>query len=41
MITNVEALITATQVDSKPIENQSKMPFGGGGFSGGGSEGSF
>ena len=41
VITNVEALITATQVDSKPIENQSKMPFGGGGFSGGGSEGSF
>lgn len=41
VLTNVEAVITATQVDLKPIENESKMPFGGGKFSGGGSQGTF
>lgn len=41
VLTNFEAVITATQVDLKPIENQEKMTFGGGGFSGGGSEGTF
>lgn len=41
MLTNLEALIVNSQVDLKPMESESKMPFGGGGFSGGGSGGSF
>ena len=40
-LSNLEALIVATQVDLKPMESQSKMPFGGGGFSGGGAGESF
>ncbi|HNP32022.1 MAG TPA: hypothetical protein PKN96_01880 [Flavobacterium sp.] len=41
ILSNFEALIVATQVDLKPTESQSKMPFGGGGFSGGGAGESF
>ena len=41
VLTNLEALVVATQVDLKPMESQSKMPFGGGGFSGGGAGESF
>lgn len=41
VLTNIEALVVATQVDLKPMESQSKMPFGGGGFSGGGAGESF
>ena len=41
ILTNLEALIVTTQVDMKPMESQSKMPFGGGGFSGGGAGESF
>lgn len=41
ILTNLEALVVATQVDLKPMESQSKMPFGGGGFSGGGAGESF
>lgn len=37
---NIEALIVNSQVDL-PSEPQSKMPFGGGGFSGGGADGNF
>lgn len=38
---NIEALIVNSQVDLKSAEPQSKMPFGGGGFSGGGADGNF
>ena len=41
ILTNLEALIVTTQIDLKPMESQSKMPFGGGGFSGGGSSEGF
>ena len=41
LLTNLEAFVIATQVDLKPMESQSKMPFGGGGFSGGGAGESF
>lgn len=41
VLTNIEALIVNSQVDLKPMDSQSKMPFGGGGFSGGGSGESF
>lgn len=38
---NAEALIVNSQLDLKPISNNQNMPFGGGGFSGGGSGSSF
>lgn len=41
ILTNFQAVVVATQVDLKPMESESKMPFGGGGFSGGGSGGDF
>lgn len=41
ILPNIEALIVSTQVDLKTTESQSKMPFGGGGFSGGGAGESF
>lgn len=41
ILTNFQAIVVATQVDLKPMESESKMPFGGGGFSGGGSGGEF
>jgi len=41
ILSNLEALATLSQVDVKAPESNSKMPFGGGGFSGGGSGGSF
>jgi hypothetical protein len=41
LLTNFEALVVNAQVDLKPMETNSKMPFGGGGFSGGGSGESF
>ena len=41
LLTNLEAFVIATQVDLKPMESQSKMPFGGGNFSGGGAGESF
>jgi hypothetical protein len=41
ILTNLEALVVSSQVDLKPNESQSNMPFGGGGFSGGGSGGDF
>ena len=41
ILTNLEALVVNLQVDLKPMELNSKMPFGGGGFSGGGSGESF
>ncbi len=41
ILTNFQAIVVATQVDLKPMESESKMPFGGGGFSGGGSGGDF
>lgn len=41
MLSNLEALVVNSQVDLKPMESDSKMPFGGGGFSGGGSGESF
>lgn len=41
ILPNLEALIVNSQVDLKPMESQSKMPFGGGGFSGGGAGESF
>ena len=36
ILPNIEALIVSTQIDLKSTETQGKMPFGGGGFSGGG-----
>ncbi|MGL2962590.1 hypothetical protein ACSVH2_02080 [Flavobacterium sp. RSB2_4_14] len=41
LLTNLEALVVNSQDDLKPMDSQSKMPFGGGGFSGGGSGESF
>lgn len=41
ILANFEALIVTSQVDLKPMESNSKMPFGGGGFSGGGAGESF
>ncbi|WP_264519982.1 hypothetical protein [Flavobacterium sp. N1994] len=41
LILNAQALIINSQISTKPIINDSKMPFGGGGFSGGGSGESF
>lgn len=38
---NIEALIVNSQVDLKTAESPGKMPFGGGGFSGGGADGNF
>ena len=39
---NAEALIVASTVGLKPeVKSESPMDFGGGGFSGGGSEGTF
>ncbi|HWR94078.1 MAG TPA: hypothetical protein VN192_02635 [Flavobacterium sp.] len=41
-LSNTEALITNSQIDLTPVERvEHNMPFGGGGFSGGGSGGSF
>jgi hypothetical protein len=41
ILPNIEALIVNSQVNLKPMESESKMPFGGGGFSGGGAGESF
>ncbi|MES2410137.1 MAG: hypothetical protein V4535_01700 [Bacteroidota bacterium] len=41
ILPNLEALVVNSQVDLKPVESQSSMPFGGGGFSGGGAGESF
>ncbi|MCF6131405.1 hypothetical protein [Flavobacterium wongokense] len=41
ILPNIEALIVNSQVDLKSMEPESKMPFGGGGFSGGGAGESF
>jgi hypothetical protein len=41
LILNAQALIINSQISTKPIIHDSKMPFGGGGFSGGGSGESF
>lgn len=41
ILPNLEALIVNSQVDLKPMEPQGNMPFGGGGFSGGGAGDSF
>lgn len=41
VLTNLQALVVNSQVDVKPMESNSKMPFGGGGFSGGGAGESF
>ena len=41
ILTNLEALVVNSQVDLKPMETNSKMPFEGGGFSGGGAGESF
>lgn len=41
LLTNLEALAVNSQVDLNSMESESKMPFGGGGFSGGGSGESF
>ena len=41
ILPNLEALIANSQVDLEPVESQSKMPFGAGGFSGGGAGESF
>lgn len=38
---NIEALIVNSQVDLPAPASNSKMPFGGGGFSGGGADGNF
>lgn len=37
LILNAQALLINSQVDIKPVAGQENMPFGGGGFSGGGS----
>jgi hypothetical protein len=37
IILNAQALIINSQISTKPVMDESKMPFGGGGFSGGGS----
>lgn len=36
LLKNAQALIVSTQTSSTPVSNQGDMPFGGGGFSGGG-----
>ena len=36
IILNAQALIINSQISTKPVMDESKMPFGGGGFSGGG-----
>ncbi len=41
ILANIEAVVVSTQVDLKLPESQDKMPFGGGGFSGGGSGGKY
>lgn len=41
ILSNLEALATISQIDVKAPESNSKMPFGGGGFSGGGAGESF
>lgn len=40
-ILNVQALIVNSQISTQPVMDDSKMPFGGGGFSGGGAGASF
>lgn len=41
IILNAQALIINSQITTKPAMHQGKMPFGGGGFSGGGASESF
>ena len=41
ILKNAQALIVSTQMPNVPAPNQSDMPFGGGGFSGGGAGGKF
>lgn len=41
LLKNAQALIVSSQVANAPALNQSDMPFGGGGFSGGGAGGKF
>jgi hypothetical protein len=41
IILNAQALIINSQISTKPVIDESKMPFGGGGFSGGGAGESF
>lgn len=41
LLKNAQALIVSTQVPNAPAPNQSDMPFGGGGFSGGGAGSKF
>lgn len=41
LLKNAQALIVSTQVPNAPVQPQSEMPFGGGGFSGGGAGDSF
>ncbi|WP_320814259.1 hypothetical protein [Flavobacterium sp.] len=41
LLKNAQALIISTQVPNAPAPNQSDMPFGGGGFSGGGAGSKF
>lgn len=41
LLKNAQALIVSTQVPNAPVQNQGNMPFGGGGFSGGGAGDSF
>ena len=41
LIMNAQALIINSQISTKPVMDESKMPFGGGGFSGGGARESF
>lgn len=41
LLKNAQALIVSAQVPNAPVPNQSDMPFGGGGFSGGGAGGSY
>lgn len=41
LILNAQALIINSQISTQPVIDESKMPFGGGGFSGGGSGESF
>lgn len=41
IILNAQALIINSQISTKPVMDEGKMPFGGGGFSGGGAGESF
>ena len=41
VLSNIEAVVANSQVSLKGIATEQKMPFGGGGFSGGGSGGSY